>query len=262
MGQGVDRVGADDPGRSARDLVETYRNLGIAHRLIALKDSAHQALQGVGHGIREYLGKSSAEVLADRGSRCVGKDPIDANKAKLTVEEGQPDGRIGQHGIEEGERVTQSGTLLFDRGHHAVEGLNQLPNFIVNGNRQGKLLGRFRGLHHGASASAQDGERLGDGPTQTPGQEHGSNYPDGAEDGQRIPGGLDLFFVPAFVCSYPGIAVQVALQDDGHHAFHAFCSGLKDVRTAVPSNFLEFGCFAFLQGVKVRIRGAAVKHLA
>ena len=64
------------------------------------------------------------------------KTLVHANDPATPIKEHQSDRRIGQHRIQQRERVVQSRPLLFDRGHHAIECLDQIAELVLDRHRQ------------------------------------------------------------------------------------------------------------------------------
>src|SRR5208283_4885874 len=97
-----------------------------------------------GNGLGQQIVESAAQMMAHRKSGQVAEDLVDAHDAPVVVDECQSDGSVRQHRVEQGKRIVQSRSLLSQRSDHAIEGLNQVANFVMNADRKRKTAAVFR----------------------------------------------------------------------------------------------------------------------
>ena len=78
---------------------------------------------------REDAGDAAAEMEGEGVAVHVGEELIDADEAVFAVEEGEADGGIGEHGIEQGQGFVEAGALILHGGDHAIEGDGEFGGF-------------------------------------------------------------------------------------------------------------------------------------
>ena len=221
LGCGAHRVGADQPGPWAAGLagLAAELKLRIGSCSAKTRSTAFSRCWAAGCGNNSGRVRPRWRLSGDAGE--VGKDLVDAGKPAVAVKEGQADGRIGEHGVEQREGVVEAGALLGDGGDHAVEGLNQVADFVLYAGGQREVAAVFRRGHQGAGAAMQNGERAGDGTGHQQDEQGRGQDPDDGEDGGVAEDGRELFAGPALVELDPGKAAQVGVGVDGCDALPA-----------------------------------------
>ena len=120
------------------------RQFKVAHRLFFGKDAQHRVFKLLRHRQGQQLEQSPAEVAAERDAGHVGKHLVDAHKPATAVKEGQADGCVGQHRVQQRKRVVEPGALLRYGSNHAVEGLDQVADLVVHHHGQRKAAAVLR----------------------------------------------------------------------------------------------------------------------
>ena len=212
VGRGADGIGAHQPcPRLARFQAHAF-DFDFVLRGLVGEDPPDRVFQFFARGLGQQFRKGFAQVAAQWDLGEPRKHVVDPHAAAAPVKERQPDGRIGQHGIQQREGVVQPGSLLVDGGHHAIEGLDQVGEFVVAADRQREAFRALRRLHQGGCSRMEDGERLGDGTGDEPHQHRRCENPHQAEDQGAAHHDQDLLAIPLAVALHPCIAGQLAFR--------------------------------------------------
>ena len=93
----------------------------------------------------------------------VRQELIDADEAVFTVEEGEADGGIREHGVKKGEGFVEAGALILRGGDHAVEGNGELGGLGGGFNGKREVGGVFGIEDERAGGAGKRSELVGDG---------------------------------------------------------------------------------------------------
>ena len=199
----------------------------VADGRAGLEDGFDVAFELRGCGGRENSADTAAEMEGEGVAVHVGEKLIDADEAVFAVEEGEADGGVGEHGVEQGEGFVEAGALIVHGGDHAIEGDGELGGFSGSLDGERKFAGVFGVLDEVTRGSSEQGELAGDGL-----REEGGDDGAGAEHERGPQGGdaqerMEVEDVLVVVGVDPGEGADAAVLHDWGDDLPLVIHGLK-----------------------------------
>ena len=227
VGLGADGVEVGEPAAGAVGL-GLPGEFEVADGFAGLEDGFDVAFELGGGSGREDSGDAAAEMESEGVAIHVGEELIDADEAVFAVEEGEADGGVGEHGVEQGQGLVEAGALILHGGDHAIEGDGELGGFSGGLDGEREFAGIFRVLDEVARGAGEQGELAGDGLGEEGGDDGAGAEDEGGPEGGDAQDGVEVLDVLVVVGVDPGEGADAAIVlHDGGDDLPLVVDGLK-----------------------------------